>query len=302
MRQRSTCCSLRDDRGFTLLELLVSLFISSTVLGIVISSVLNLRNTYFTEIKRTQINGNLRSAMDIMSMNVRQSGENLLSAFPAILLEDGASGASDVLTLRRSPITEVLSLCADAAAGTNVLQISSASLSNAECIPANVGPVYSIFTTQLGASNGALRIFLYDNVLKTGEFVEYMSGSFVSGQYSLSVGTLSRSYSQLTTSIYVLEEYQFSRDADADRLELTVNDDPESLAPVAFGVTDFQVAFDLQDGSTVTSFAQNGTTDWKDVRAIRMTLSGMSEFKGHEVRSTITSTFFPRNVLSYEGM
>jgi len=292
----------RGERGFTLLELLVALFISTTVLGIVVSTVLNLRNTYFTEIKRTQINGNLRSAMDIMSMNVRQSGENLLSAFPAILLEDGESGASDTLTLRRSPITEVLILCADAAAGTNVLQVSSASLSNGECIPANVGPVFTIFTGQLEASSGALRVFLFDNVTKQGEFAEYMSGTLSSGQYSLSVGTLSRSYPQISTSIYVLEEYQFTRDAAADRLELTVNGAPESLAPVAFGVTDFQVTFDLQDGTTVAEFAQSGTTDWKDVRAIRMTLSGMSEFKGHQVSSTITSTFFPRNVLSYEGL
>ncbi|MBX7139380.1 MAG: prepilin-type N-terminal cleavage/methylation domain-containing protein [Oligoflexia bacterium] len=293
------------ETGFTLVELLVALCISGTVLGLVVAASLNLRDTYYTEIVRTQINSNLRSAMDIMSMSVRQSGENLLSAFPALVLVDGTDGEPDTLTLRRSPITEVLTLCLSASAGATELQISSASLSNAECVPANVGPVYSMFSEELAASGENPRVFIYDSAQHLGEFVDFESGTLASGQYSITTSPLSRAYSQLSTAIYIIEEYRFALSADGDRLELTVDDDVDFIAPVAFDVTNFQVEFDMQDGTVVSSFSQTslpGQPDWKDVRGITMTLTGIGVYKNRTVNSTISSSYFPRNVLSYEGL
>jgi prepilin-type N-terminal cleavage/methylation domain-containing protein len=293
--------SIYGAQGFTLLELLVAMALTSLIMAMIMSAVLQVRNTYFADIKRTEINGNLRSAMDVISMNIRQAGENLLAAFPAVLLTSGTSGASDTLQLRRSPITEVLTVCTTSNSGDTRLYVSSASLSNTECVPTSVAPVYTIFTTQLQNTEETPRVYIYDKVNKVGEFVNYQGSGINSGQYYLTVGSTSRAYTQLNTSIYVIEEYQFSRVAASNRLVLTVDQDG-SLRPVAFDVLDFQTSFILQDGTTVTSFDQSsGTNDWKDIHEIVLTLSGKATFKTQQITSTITSSYFPRNILSYEG-
>jgi len=287
-------------QGFTLLEMLVAMALTSLIMAMIMSAIIQVRNTYFADIKRTEINGNLRSAMDVISMNIRQAGENTLAAFPAVLLTNGVSGASDTLELRRSPITEVLTLCTTTNSGDTRMYVSSASLSNTECVPTSVAPVYTIFTSQLQNTEETPRVYIYDKVSKVGEFVDYQGSGIDSGQYYLTVGSTSRAYTQLNTSIYIIEEYQFSRVAATNRLVLTVNQDG-SLRPVAFDVTDFQTSFIMQDGSTVTSFDQSGTTDWKDIHEIVISLSGRAAFKTQQITSTITSSYFPRNVLSYEG-
>lgn len=293
---RGTC------RGFTLVEILVALSIVSIVMALIIASVFTLRNTYFADIKRTQINGNLRSAMDIISMNVRQAGENLAAAFPAVLLTDGASGAADTLVLRRSPITEILTLCADASIGDTNLVVSSASLSNAECIPSNVSPLHAIFKSALAASENAPRVFIYNSALRVGEFVDYEDGDIDGdGNYFLTVGATTNAYTKLSTSIYIIEEYRFSINAVDTRLELTINQEPDGARPVAFEIVNFQASLDMEDGTTISEFAQLSTTDWKDIRQISLQLSGRDTYKGKVISSTITSKFFPRNVLSYEG-
>lgn len=290
-----------EQRGFSILEVLASLTIGAIVMAIVISSVLSLRNTYFEDIKRTQINGNLRSAMDIISMNIRQAGENVLSGFPAVLLQNGASGASDTLILRRSPITEILTLCQDVSQGSVLQYVSSGLLLNAECIPSNVTPLYNTFTAELAAQEGNPRVFIYDSAQKKGEFLDYLHGGTSSGQYYLSTSGTSRAYNKLSTALYVIEEYQFSQNAATSRLELVINQETSQVRPVAFDITDFQVKFLMQDGSTLTSFDQQGSQDWKDIHYIDLTLSGRDTFKGRTFTSTINAAYFPRNVLSYEA-
>lgn len=287
--------------GFTLIEMLVALSLTSIAMGIVISSMLEMRSTYLADIKRVEMNGNLRSAMDIISMNIRQAGENLLAAFPAVILTSGSSGGSDTLTLRRSPITEVLTLCASVTGGADQLFVSSADLSNAECVPANVAPVYTVFTEQLAEADDSVRLFIYDKVLKTGEFVDYEGSGTESGQYYLTVSGVNSDYSLINTAIYLIEEYQFARGVSTNRLELTVNQD-SNPRPVAFAVSDFQVTFTMEDGSTLSAFnQQSGSLDWKDIHQIALNLSGTTSYNGQSMTSTISSQYFPRNVLSYEG-
>jgi prepilin-type N-terminal cleavage/methylation domain-containing protein len=288
--------------GFSFIELLVALSISSIVMAMVIGSVLTLRDTYFADIKRTQVNGNLRSAMDIISMNIRQTGENLVAAFPAIELVDGASGASDSLALRRSAIVETLTLCEDAVGGATQLFVSSASVVNAECIPANAAPLHTIFMTELAAATETPTIYVYDKVARVGEFVRFVSGGIDgSGQYNFTTDATSRAYSKVNTALYIIEEYRFSVDDADDRLELTINDDAETRRPVAFDITNFQVQLDMEDGGSISSFLQTGPQDWKDIRQVNIQLSGEESYKGRPMRSTIEAKFFPRNVLSYEG-
>src|SRR5690606_49337 len=99
-----TCRRTATEGGFTLLEVLVSMSLTGILMAMVIGSVLLFQGGYATDVVRTRVNSNLRSAMDILSMNIRQAGENLQASFPAVIVEDGEGGAPDVLRVRRSLI------------------------------------------------------------------------------------------------------------------------------------------------------------------------------------------------------
>lgn len=288
-------------RGFTIMEMLVALGISSIALGLIVGGALSYRHIYSTDITRTRINGNLRSSMDIVSMNIRQAGENLLSSFPAVLLANGTSGQPDTLRLRRGLIPEVLTLCASASASSTTLQVSSASLSNSACVASNVAPVYQVFESVRAEEGGRLRVFIYDSSARQGEFLDYTGSSINSGQYRLSVSRTNRAYPQLTSSVYVIEEYKFSVNTADKKFVLEVDGYTASPQPVAFDVTNFQVNLRMEDGTTIQSLSESDARDWKDVRRISISLSGQGKFKKHVTNSSITSEYFPRNVLSYEG-
>ena len=287
--------------GFTLMELLVSMTISSITMAMVVGGALTFRNTYSTDVVRTRTNGNLRSGMDIISMNIRQAGENLLSTFPAVLLTNASGSTSDVLTLRRGLIPEVLTLCADAASSTTTLFVSSADGLNSECVFSNVTPLYTIFNNLRDDEGGSLRLYIYDKVAHLGEYVNFTAGSSITGQYQLSTSALTRAYPRLNTSIYLIEEYQFSFDSAERELVLLRDGDDEVPRPVAFDITQFAVSIEVEDGTTITSLSAGDETDWKDISQIVISLSGNGSYKGHTMSSTISAKFFPRNVLSYEG-
>ncbi len=317
-RQRSTHISYRGRRllhnssilllrkdstyGFTILEMLVALTISSIILTIVVSGALTFRESYYADVTRTRINGNLRSAMDIVSMNIRQAGENLLSSFPAVLLDAGTASAADTLTLRRSLIPEVLTLCADANSGATVISVSSTTLTNSDCVAANVAPLFSVFEGLRTSEGGKLRVYIYDKGQKLGEFVDYSNGALTSGLYKLTLSALSRKYFKLTTSIYVIEEYKFSLDSTNKRFVLNIDGHTEEPRPVAFDVVDFQASLDMDDDTTLSSLSPSSTKDWKDIKEIQISLTGQSTtIRGRTMKSTVSAKFFPRNVLSYEG-
>jgi prepilin-type N-terminal cleavage/methylation domain-containing protein len=291
-----------SERGFTLMELLVSMTITSIAMAMVVGGALTFRSVYFTDVTRTRINGNLRSAMDIVSMNIRQAGENMLSSFPAVLLTDAAGSSSDILTLRRGLVPEVLTLCEDVAAGSHTLNISKAGLANAECVPSNVAPLYTVFDNLRDAeATNILRLYIYDKSTHEGEFIDYISGDASSGQYVLTTTAVSRAYSQLNTSLYYIEEYQFQFDSVNSQLVLYIDGNAGTPQPVAFDITNFQVLLEMDDNTNWVAFNASSAKEWKDIRQIQISLSGQNSYKGHTMSSTITSKYFPRNVLSYEG-
>ncbi|MCI5064795.1 prepilin-type N-terminal cleavage/methylation domain-containing protein, partial [bacterium] len=158
------------EQGFTLLEALVSLSLTSVIMAISVGHVFMLHDGYHNDMARTQINGNLRSALDVMSMNIRQAGENLQSSFPAVILENGASGAPDVLKLRRSRILDVLALCENVSTGATSLPISRDNNSVSGCVTDNVTSTYDAFEAIRTADGGTTRIFLFDLTTRQGEF------------------------------------------------------------------------------------------------------------------------------------
>ncbi|MBX7138200.1 MAG: prepilin-type N-terminal cleavage/methylation domain-containing protein [Oligoflexia bacterium] len=288
--------------GFTLVELLVSMGLTAVVMTLVLSGVLAFRTGYYQDIVRTRINGNLRSAMDIISMNVRQAGENLQSNFPAIILTNGSASAADTLKLRRNLVPEILTLCTTIAAGASTLAVSSASTANAECVPANVAPLYTVFEGLRNSNGGSMRVFIYDRSTRTGEFVDYSLGTFAGGQYSITISAAQHAYTQLNTGVYIVEEYAFEVDAAQKTLNLYIDDQRDTPQAVAFGVTNFQVSLEMSDHTTLSAFTQSsGTQDWKDIEQIDLTLNGEDSYRGETITSSISAQYFPRNVLSFDG-
>jgi prepilin-type N-terminal cleavage/methylation domain-containing protein len=294
--------SYNAESGFTLVELITALGLSSIIMAMVVSASLSVRNTFSNDMVRTRVNSNLRSAMDIMAMNIRQTGENLLSYFPAMVLNNGSSsGTSDTLILRRALIPEVLTLCTAASAGSTGLYVSSAGLTDSECVATNVAPTYSVFQGIRLEEGGSIRVYIYDSATKAGEFLTYTSESNSSGQYMLQTSSTSRAYGRLTTAIYFIEEYEFTLNTADKTLVLRENQDSTKLKPVAFDITDFQVTFRTEDNVQLTTLTPLSSDDWKDIQEVEIAISGVGTWKGHTMSSTLTGRYFPRNILSYEG-
>lgn len=285
--------------GFTVMELLVAMTISGIVMAMLVSHLLSMQQHYYEDVLRIEINSNLRSAMDIMSMNVRQAGENLQTTFPAVVVENGLLGSPDRLTLRRNLVPEVLSVCGDADTGDTAITVSSTSLSDPECLFTNVTPLFAVFDNDRTAAGGKIPAYVYDRIAKQGEFVEFSGGGTSGGEYYLSITPLSRSYPALISNIYLIEEYAFQLNSGSETLELVLDGDTATPQSVAFSVTDFQVSLLMDDGATLEALSAASSESWKDIRQIELSLSGSESRKDKTLSSTITARYFPRNVLSY---
>ena len=289
----------RDEAGFTLLEVLVATGLSSLLMGIIVGGVLFNQRIYYEAVVRLGINSNLRSAVDIVSMNIRQAGENMSDTFPAVIVENGAVNGPDTLRLRRNVLSDVMTLCVAVAAGATTLQTSVASSSNPACVPANVTSTYNAFQAYRTANSNSVRLYLYDRTAKSGEFVNYTNESIVSTTHRLTVSATGAAYPVTTTGLYMIEEYAFSMNSASKTLELVTGGQTATPQTVSFNFTNFQVRLRMDDNTTQDSLLPSNTTyDWKNIRQIQLTLTGQDQRKTRTFTSSITSEYFPRNVLS----
>jgi Tfp pilus assembly protein PilW len=200
--------SSRRELGHTILELLVALGLTLTVCGLIATGLRFNSEMYQTDIRRMRIQQNLRSALDIMSMNIRQTGEGLDELFPALLLSQSGSPASSVLRVRRKIQHEVLQLCANAPLGNTYVFVSDDNATDTNCLPANVAASLAAWTATRTAQGGQLRIFMYNRVAKVGEFLTYYGQSIQSGDDFLQVTPLhTAAISNVGEMIKLLSKY-----------------------------------------------------------------------------------------------
>ncbi len=280
------------------MELLVAMFLTAIFMSLAMANIFTIRQAYLEDIVRLRVNSNLRSSMDIISMNVRQAGENLEGSFPSLLLYDSAEDG-DTLVLRRNLLSDVLTLCQDVSEGDTRVFVSIAGASEPECIASNVLSAHQEFANFRNASDDTVRIFLYNRVDKTGEFVDFEGEGDIGGtDYYLDVSSIPDDYVAETTSIYMLEEFMFEVEKGEETLFLYVDRDFDEPQAVAFSVTEFQVSLQMQDGSTLTSLEEDSAAEWQDLQKVVLTLTGRGTWKEKVVESSLTSSYFPRNVLS----
>lgn len=286
----------RAESGFTLLELLVASGLGSLMMAIILSSIFLNQQAYHEDVVRMRIVSNLRSAVDIISMNIRQSGEHLSASFPAIEVTNGASGAPDTLTLRRGLISDILAVCTNITAGSTQAFISSAISPKPECLAANVTSLLTIWENE--RDGGSIRAYIYDRVTGTGEWFDYTGSGTSSGDYYLQTSPLQNAYIAEQSSIYLLEEYSFELVAGDNTLQVYTNGDFSEARPLAFGVVGFQVQVEMVDGTTLDALNASSTQSWKDIKQVILDLEGQEIRRKRTFTSSFRAGYFPRNVLS----
>lgn len=290
---------LVSDRGFTLVELLVTSFLGLLMLALTLAATTSNRRLYRYDLVRTKINQNMRSALDIMGIDIRQGGENLFPTFPAIEIIDGALGAPDELVIRRNTIDEVFNFCQqiDSGSGNTTVYVADDNQAQSGCDrTSNLNSYNRWQATRLADDDDVIDVYAYNRSTRLGEFFSYSSEGTSSTQYYLtrSGGTWQNTYNVGSSSLYILEEWRYR--IQSDTLQLIINQDTAAPLNVVDGVTDFQVSALMQDGTTRTTFVAGD--DWSDIRALQISITGQDSHLGEPIIRTLNAQFFPRNILS----
>ncbi|WP_156820176.1 PilW family protein [Synechococcus sp. PCC 7336] len=314
--------------GFTLTELVVSGLIASGLFGVAFTLVFANRNLYIRDRERTAINQDLRAAIDIVGNDIRQGGERLPSDFPAIVVVNGVGGAPDQLIVRRS-LSNPLNVCGNIAAGGNSnISLSNMGISGCDTQDTTLND-WSQFRMANGDASGIITAAIYDTtkINQPSQGIEFFpyDGEDLSDSTNLmlSRGTGTWADSYLATDqprIYILQENRYflsSLDADPGNcfspgafLTLVTN---RNCATGRFGVSSqidnffLQVCLEDMDGNIACQAnltavqSANRSAGWRTLARVDVGFTGSRDVSSDlEIDRTIASSFFPRNVLSFD--
>jgi len=286
--------SRSSNRGFTLLELMVTSFLGLLIMGLVAGSILTNRFVLAKDMVRTRLTQNLRGALDIIALDARIGGQSLGGSFPAIEVAEGVT--SDTLTIRRGLIDEILPLCQAITAGGGGGKAYFAVPGNVQgCSYTGQTHNYNAWKAYRTSQGGVVDAYIYDSAAKKGEFFKYTSEvNSGTAYYVQRSGSWANSYPIASTAIYILEEWQFR--LNGEMLQLIQNQDTTNSQNVSFNMDSLSVGVTMQDGTTKSSFTKNDA--WTQIQGISVTLAGHDRFKKQNVNRSLSAEFFPRNILS----
>lgn len=288
--------------GFTLLELLVSMTIMLVASAMAFSVAFGARRLYDADSARMDLNQALRSATNMITAEIRQAGESLPPDFPAVELVNSTDG--DRLILRKALIEIVLQSCLDRVPGDTRIRVGL-SAGSGNCVivgdsdsdgyPDNVQE-FREYRLANGDDSDELAIgYIFDPVSGAAEWLNIVDEADAgSDQWELVVDALGGTYpAGNQPRVYLLDETRY--DLSSGRLELRRDGSNTGLGIVE-GITDFQISFLMQDGSTETSF--DNTDEWSQIRIIRLDLSAEREMRDRTLSRALTTDVFPRAILS----
>lgn len=116
---------LRSQQGLTLLELLVTVVVSSVILGVSLGLIVTQRRQYINQQATTDVNQTIQSSMDLIGIDVRQAGEKvgLGLGLPIIRIINGGGTAPDELRLQRKLLSQDLTVCAPVDGTSNSIRV-----------------------------------------------------------------------------------------------------------------------------------------------------------------------------------
>jgi len=285
-----------SSKGFTVLELLVASMLGSLIVGLAISATMVNRGTYLDDLSRVRLNQNLRSALDVVGMTVREAGENLSATFPAIILNNESENSR--LTLRRNLLDEVLKVCASIDAGTSGLQVYFAvSDSISGCGYSDQQHNAQSWQNHLEQEGGTALAYIYNASIFQGEFFIYnaIGDSGTQRYLQRAGGNWANDYNTTSSAIYILEEWEFQIDDGV----MQIIEDGNTAVPlnVVDGIESFQVRAIMADGSIADSFGSGQS--WPSIRTIEIEVSGLERSPKNTFEASLSGQFFPRNILSH---
>lgn len=308
--RRSTPASIE---GLTLIELLIAIVVAAILLTAVIGLTLSSNRLFGADRARTELNQNLRSALDIVGNDIRVAGERLNSFTGAGTVQHPLAAVEVAvgtqLYLRRNLLDEILPLCQGVLPQTETT-IQVARTSEGDGVTVGNRPECFLDTTTDGNNNGvpdALEVwrdYRAENGPEVGAFI-YANAKFDFFLYSADpsnltmgriAGSLDNEYLVGERPALIMVEERWYRLNDGV-LELIINGDWENPLRLINRVTDFQVRAVTRDGTLHTNFVGRGS-NWSQLASVELSVTALVQEGGRQVERTYTSRYFPRNVLS----
>lgn len=313
---RSKQSSLASIDGLTLVELLVAMFVASIVVGAALALTMSSRSLFNVDRTRTEINQNLRGVMEMIGNDIRIAGERLNSFGGGAVTQHPLAAVQVIngneLIIRRNLLNETLALCQPSiSAGTTTLEVArTSSGSGANFVDLNVHTHCRIDSSSDSNGNGvhdnleAWRAFRAANGPAVGAFIYKPTNESDFFIYNDDPGTnlISRDASgsfqnapyYVGQAIMILAEERHYRLV-GDVLELVVNRD--TTFRLANNVSSFDVRVVTADGASHSDYSASGSA-WGQLASVELDITGLVNEGRDEVERTLSSSYFPRNILS----
>lgn len=286
------------------------------IMVLVVPMILGAREAVQSEQLRTSVNQGLRGGSDLIGSDIRVAGERFPSSsvlvLPPIEIVHGEGDDPDEIVLRRNLWDATLPVC-ERVNGTEqnfIVVRDSAWMANPpgsnfpECGQPLNDDGWPVSLAEIGALadtigvDGNLMGYILDPTEPMGEFIEFglHNNAKTNGNIRRSTAdALENDYRRNNRPrIYVMSERRY-RVVD-DVLELVINQDEDAALRVVADVLNLQAEFVMNDGSVVGAIPDDMT--WRDIAAIEITLTTESTMDNEVSTNTLTSRYFPRNVLS----
>ncbi|MGI6681458.1 MAG: PilW family protein [Bdellovibrionota bacterium] len=289
-----------NQKGFTLVELLVCLFLSMLIVALLCQTIIVNNNLYSADIVRTSLNQDLKNAMAIISADVKEAGENLAKNFPAVELRQDATLGTSILTIRRNMLDEILKVCEPIAKGSTVSEIKfSLAGTTSGCIYSDNIYNFDVWKQYRLQHGNIAYPFIYDMAENKGEFFTYKGESDTSAEHSLIVNSFSASndYNVGASAMYMVEEWQFF--LQDGFLVLIENGQTHNPKKIINNVKKFLVNIETEDGVVHDTFLPESGDMWSDIATIHITIGNEKSFMKKMVEKELSASFYPRNILSH---
>ncbi|MCS6893500.1 MAG: hypothetical protein NZO16_02890 [Deltaproteobacteria bacterium] len=282
-------------KGLSVLELLVALCLFAFLCLAIGSFAPVARRVANKTHKVTEVTQSLQSVYNYLSLDVRLAGENLPSAFPAVLLLRNPPR----LTLRRGLVPYSLPLCEQVSANTPVTHFVVAKngvIQNGCSVSGNLNTFQqwqNYAQTNLGIP---FKIYVYDVVSRTGFYVPISQFQMPSEQLRLvfpNTIIFNQPLHTATTALYLIEELEFRQNGDSLILNVLSRDRTYTLA---FNVAnlDFRIRHNSVVSDTFTT-----ANNWTNIEYIETQISLSKDYLDFNNQVSSNFRFFPRNILSH---
>lgn len=269
---------LSSESGFTIIELLIAMLISSIVIGLALfGSVLN-RRVFVQSKARTDISQTLRLPLDSIGNDIKQAGEGIGTTdpnFPVIVLDENPTE----LVIRRQLVPTSIPVCQDIIAGTSDQVVVMDQNDGSPLVGCEVGNLIDDNSDgwpdawdslkklrDYRLTNGStIRAFIY-NGNGSGEFFDYDNEAFFDDSdaaiATATVGGTPVEYVTLNTNqsswsnnyladsssrIYLLEERRYQLKESTNVLQLVTDDDETLNMTNNIGILDIDIILEQDD-------------------------------------------------------